>query len=124
MSALPPIDQSTLPLDIQKGSQARRDAYTAGLGFEQMLVQQLTDSVTEDSQDAMGGDSPYASLLPQALTDGIMNAGGLGLARQLTDAMAPLASVAPAGTAPTASTDGGASAPTAPTTTGTEETAK
>jgi hypothetical protein len=97
---LPPIDQSTLPLDIQQGSDARKQAYTAGLGFEQMLVQQLTDSLVTDNEDALGGDSPYASLLPQALTDGIMNAGGLGLARQLTDAMAPqdatAASTAPA----------------------------
>ena len=94
MSALPPIDQSALPLDIQRGSQTRKDAYSAGLGFESMLVQQLTDGLVTDSQDALGGDSPYASLLPQALTDGIMNAGGLGLARQLTDAMAPQQSAA------------------------------
>lgn len=88
--ALPPIDSALLPADIRQASQTRKDAYTASLGFEQMLVQQLTESVADSARSAMGGDSPYANMLPQAMADGIMGAGGLGLARQLTDAMAPV----------------------------------
>jgi len=79
--------QSLLPADIRTGTPARKDAYEAGLGFERLLVQQLSQSLTDSARDAMGGDSPYASLLPDALTDGIMGGGGLGLARQLADAM-------------------------------------
>ncbi|MDO8184465.1 hypothetical protein Q5424_03310 [Conexibacter sp. JD483] len=99
--SLPPIDSALLPADIRQSSQTRRDAYTASLGFEQLLVQQLTESLADSARSAMGGDSPYANMLPQAMADGIMGAGGLGLARQLTDAMAPAdtTSTGPKGTA-------------------------
>jgi Rod binding domain-containing protein len=139
-SGLPPIDASQLPTDVRAASPARQSAYEAGMGFEQMLVQQLSQSLTDSSGDAsssgdstggsggLGGDSPYASLLPDALTSGVMDAGGLGLARQLMDAIAPAAPTtatpavpttpAPATTTPTppseptsGSASGGASFP-------------
>lgn len=88
-SALPPVGATQLPADIRDAAPDRRDAYTAALGFEQMLVQQLTRSLAESARSALGGDSPYASMLPTAMADGIMGAGGLGLARQMTDAIAP-----------------------------------
>lgn len=89
IGSLPPIDQSLLPADVRNAPQARRDAYTAATGFERLLVQQLTSSLADSAKDAMGGDGPYASLLPEALTDGVMAGGGLGLAAQLTDSIAP-----------------------------------
>lgn len=98
--ALPPIDQSMLPADIRTGTPARRNAYEAASSFEQQLVQQLTQSLADSTQDAMGGDSPYASMLPDALAQGIMDGGGLGLARQLTDAIAPPTPATPPTTAP------------------------
>ena len=52
-------------------------------------------SLTDGAAGALGGDSPYAMLLPDALTDGVMSGGGLGLARQLADAIEPPASNAP-----------------------------
>lgn len=88
LAGLPPIDRTSLPADVRDAPQARRDAYEAGLGFERLLVQQLAESLTDGARAALGGDSPYASLLPEALTDGVMGGGGLGLARQLADAMA------------------------------------
>lgn len=97
-SALPPVDATTLPADIRDAAPARREAYTAALGFEQMLVQQLTRQLAESARSAMGGDSPYASMMPTAMSDGIMDAGGLGLARQLTDAIAPAEPADTAGT--------------------------
>jgi Rod binding domain-containing protein len=90
--SLPAIDQALLPQDIRTAAGGRgsvKDAYEAGLGFERLLVQQLSQSLTDSARDAMGGDSPYASLLPDALTDGVMGGGGLGLARQLADAIQP-----------------------------------
>jgi hypothetical protein len=91
-AGIPPINQSLLPADIRTAPAARQDAYEAGLGFERLLVQQLSQSLTDSASDALGGDSPYASLLPDALSDGVMGGGGLGLARQLADAIAPEAS--------------------------------
>lgn len=92
---LPPVDQAQLPPDVRTAPPARKHAYEAGLGFEQMLVQQLTQSLTDSTRDALGGDSPYASLLPEALAQGVMNNGGLGLAGQLMDAIAPPVPKAP-----------------------------
>lgn len=89
--ALPPLGAAQLPADIRDAAPARRDTYVAALGFEQLLVQQLTSQLADSARSAMGGDSPYASLMPQAMADGVMDAGGLGLARQLTDAIAPAA---------------------------------
>jgi len=89
LTSLPPIDQSQLPPDIRTAAPARKHAYEAGLGFERLLVQQLSQSLTDSASDALGGASPYASLLPDALTDGVMTGGGLGLARQLADGIQP-----------------------------------
>jgi hypothetical protein len=89
LASLPPIDQAQLPADIRTAAPARKDAYEAGLGFERLLVQQLSQSLTDSAREALGGDSPYATLLPDALTDGVMTSGGLGLARQLADAIQP-----------------------------------
>jgi len=87
--ALPPIDQALLPPDVRDAPVARRDAYRAALGFERLLVEQLTSSVAASAKDALGGDSPYASLLPDALAGAVMDGGGLGLAPQLADAIEP-----------------------------------
>jgi Rod binding domain-containing protein len=92
LGAPAPIDRALLPADIRSAPPARQQAYAAALGFERLLVQQLTSSLAASTQDAMGGkDSPYASLLPDALAQGVMDGGGLGLAAQLTDAIEPAA---------------------------------
>lgn len=83
LAGLPPIDRSLLPAELRNAPPAQRDAYRAALGFEKLLVQQLTTSVADSAKDALGGDSPYASMLPDALADSVMNGGGLGLAPQL-----------------------------------------
>ena len=109
-TAASPLNQASLPAQIRNGSPADQKAYATALQFEQMLVQQLsqsmTDSLTSDGlggsdSDGLGGDdsadgiddstdssdSPYASLLPDALTQGIMGAGGLGIAQQLAPSL-------------------------------------
>jgi len=138
-SGLPPIDRSQLPADVRDAAPARKQAYEAGLGFEQLLVQQLSQSLVDstdgtssadgsasdgtDSTDStnstggLGGGSPYASLLPDALTSGVMDVGGLGLARQLMDAIAPAVSATPAPGTPGSSAT--SPSPTAPVTSST-----
>lgn len=93
LAGLPPIDRSQLPPDIRAAAPARRDAYTAGLGFERLLVEQLAETLSHTGGESLGGDGPYASLLPQALADSVMAAGGLGLARQLADTLEPASGV-------------------------------
>jgi Rod binding domain-containing protein len=84
MSSLPPIDRVNLPADIRAASSSVQQQYTAGLMFEQQLTKTLAQQLT-DSSDSSTADSPYASLLPDALADSITQAGGLGIARTLVD---------------------------------------
>ena len=92
--SIPPIDQSLLPADIRNGSADRKKTYESALGFERMLVSQLTKSMADtakpvdgtDDGSGDGGDAAtqtYQSMLPNSLADSIMSAGGLGLARSL-----------------------------------------
>jgi len=125
-SALPPINSALEPAWVRKGSASTRAAYDSALAFEQVLVEQLTSSLGESS--ALGGEGSangegsapgsegegpgpqlgggmLSSMLPQALSKGIIAGGGLGLAAQLTHELQGLQ-------APTeAASAGGVSAP-------------
>jgi hypothetical protein len=124
--ALPPVNQALEPEWVRHGSAATQKAYASALVFEQTLVEQLSKSLTSASglsgESAEGesgseeggssasdaGASQLSSMLPQALTSGVMNAGGLGMAAQMTRQLEGVQSTAqtPAsgGTAPPAAT--------------------
>jgi Rod binding domain-containing protein len=127
-SALPPINQTLEPTWVRHGSPATQKSYQTALAFEEMLVEQLSKSLTatsglegesdqegQSSSEGGSSSSPLSSMLPQALTSGVMSAGGLGLAaqmtRQLEGSAAATQSVAgggaPAGTTSSASPPGG-----------------
>jgi hypothetical protein len=98
MTSLPPIDQSALPADIQKGSKDDKSRYVTALAFERQLVEQLTQQLANTATTGSGDDSGdddgtgaapsaaanmYQSMLPGVLADSITQAGGLGLARTI-----------------------------------------
>jgi Rod binding domain-containing protein len=100
-TGLPPVNQTFEPMWVRRGSPATQKAYQTALAFEEMLLEQLSKSLTatsglgeaagQENGSASGeeGSSPtgvgdLSSLLPQALTSGVQSAGGLGLAAQLT----------------------------------------
>ena len=93
INGLPAVDQATLPADVRNGSKADRDRYVSALGFERMLVSQLTQQLadtTKPSGDDEGGSaatSAYRQMLPGALADAVTAGGGLGLARQIADSL-------------------------------------
>ena len=110
--ALPPIDPANEPANIRNGNATAKKAYQEALGFEDVLVQQLTQelasTVTSPSDDGssdgsdgsssgssggiLGSDpstSAFASLIPTTLTQSIMSSGGLGIADQLAQAIDP-----------------------------------
>lgn len=104
-SGLPAVNQTLEPAWVRKGSAATQKAYETALAFEQMLVEELSQSLTatsgldgesgqegESSEGSSGGgggaSGPLSSMLPQALTSGVMSAGGLGLAAQMTRQLA------------------------------------
>jgi hypothetical protein len=99
---------SVLPPDVRKAGAKGEQLYQAALGFEQMLTLQLTNQLAAtmqgtDGSDGSGGSDPssddpssqsifpsdsgsssiVSQMLPQALSDGITQAGGLGIAHQL-----------------------------------------
>ncbi len=111
-SSLPPVDAANEPADIRNGNTAAKNAYQEALGFEDVLVQQLTqelastvtsptddgsgDDSSGDSSDSSGGilgsdpsTSGFASMIPSALTQSIMSSGGLGIAAQLAQSIDP-----------------------------------
>jgi Rod binding domain-containing protein len=131
-NGLPPINPVSEPAAIRNGNTAAKQAYSVGLEFEQLLVQQLsqemasttgtsdgsdgTDSSDGSSGGLMGSDpasSTYASLLPQALTTGVMSDGGLGIAMQIAAGIDPALRTsvsAQAGSAPAGSAAAGSAA--------------
>jgi Rod binding domain-containing protein len=109
-SALPPINPATEPAVIRNGGPQAKKAYQEALGFEDILVNQLSQELasTVSSPDASGdgsddstgsggggllGSDPstsaFSSMIPQALSTGIMSAGGLGIATRLAEALDP-----------------------------------
>jgi Rod binding domain-containing protein len=118
-SGLPVVNQALEPEWVRHGSATTQKAYESALSFEQTLVEQLSQSLAntsglgEDSSQegeageggsSGGGDSQLSSMLPQALTASVMNAGGLGLAAELTR------SLQSSGTAPQTKATGGTGA--------------
>jgi hypothetical protein len=115
MSAIAPITQALVPQSVASGSPAAKKAYQTALGFEQILVNQLSQELAAtasgstdagssgdagssdtDSSGAgaglMGSDpasSMYAQLLPGAMTSSVMSAGGLGIAQEIAGALDP-----------------------------------
>lgn len=98
-SGLPVVNQAFEPEWVRHGSAATQKAYESALSFEETLVEQLSQTLastsglggeaTQEGQAGGEGGSPagtsqLSTMLPQALTASVMNAGGLGLAAQLT----------------------------------------
>lgn len=120
---LPPINAALLPADIRNGNAQAKQAYQEALGFEDILMQQLTqqlantvttpggssdsgdssDSSNSSSGGMLGSDpstNAFASLIPTALTRSMMSGGGVGVADRLARAIDPQIGT-PQGTAKT-----------------------
>ena len=84
LSALPLISEAALPATVRSGSAKDKEAYKAALGFEQVLLGQLVKSMASDGPLAEG---PYAAPVQDALSSGLVANGGLGLAKNLYEAL-------------------------------------
>jgi hypothetical protein len=97
---VPVANRALEPAWVRHGSAATQRDYETALAFERVLVEELTKTMSAaaglggegssegegESQDGGGsaGTGVISSLLPQALAGGVVQAGGLGLAPQLT----------------------------------------
>jgi Rod binding domain-containing protein len=83
IGALPAV----MPADVRNGSKEAKEAYGAAVGFERMLVKQLTKSLSESSAFGGGenGSSPgaYREMVSDGIADAISQSGGMGLAEDL-----------------------------------------
>jgi Rod binding domain-containing protein len=104
---LPPINAALEPADIRNGNAKAKQAYQEALGFEDILMQQLTQQLAAtvtspggdsgDSSSSSGGGmlgsdpstNAFASLIPTALTQSVMSGGGVGIADRLAHALDP-----------------------------------
>ena len=111
-AGIPNLNVATVPANIRDGGSGAMKAYSEGLAFESMLVNELSqqmsktmfggtgDGSTSDPSDPggtdgsgsssmLGGASAYQSMIPQALTSSIMNDGGLGMAASFAQELDP-----------------------------------
>jgi Rod binding domain-containing protein len=83
-----------VPADVRKAGKQAEETYRAALGFERMLTEQLTKTMSVSASALGGGEdgeeggetaatSAYKDMLPGQLADAVTNAGGLGLAHDL-----------------------------------------
>ncbi|HEX7083899.1 MAG TPA: hypothetical protein VF186_07270 [Gaiellaceae bacterium] len=97
---LPPIDQSLVPANVRAAGADAIKRYDAALSFEGMLDEQLAQALTQtlqgpgDGSDGDGTSTDAATsltlqLLPQSLAQGLVAAGGTGLAAQLYQSLTP-----------------------------------
>jgi Rod binding domain-containing protein len=103
-----PIDTSLIPSGIRAQGAKSEALYDSALQFEQLLVQQLAQGLTDstqsdDTSSTDSGDDPgdtsddgsstsgglgvYQGMLPDALAQSVSGAGGMGLALDLYKAM-------------------------------------
>jgi Rod binding domain-containing protein len=82
-----------LPAEIRTGSKQDKQSYQAALGFERMLLGELTKVMAETAKPADGeqsGDaasSMYMQMMPDQLADAVTANGGLGLAQGFYDSI-------------------------------------
>jgi hypothetical protein len=74
IDGLPPIPATALPAGVD------RDTYRAALGFEQVLLGELVQEMVPEGTLTEG---PYAAPMQDALTSGLVAAGGIGLGAHL-----------------------------------------
>jgi Rod binding domain-containing protein len=83
-----------VPADVRKAGKQAEETYRAALGFERMLTEQLTKTMSVSASALGGGEdgeeggetaatAAYKDMLPGQLADAVTNAGGLGLAHDL-----------------------------------------
>lgn len=72
---------------LPPGNEKRTDAERAALGFERMLLVQLTEQLAKtaqpESEASSAASGAYRDLLPGALADAMVAGGGIGLADSL-----------------------------------------
>jgi Rod binding domain-containing protein len=87
------IGAAAIPADVRAAGAEAEQTYKAALGFERMLLTQLTKTMFTTAEDAEDGEGQsaatgaYRDMLPGTLADAVTSAGGIGLAENVYKAM-------------------------------------
>jgi hypothetical protein len=84
LQGLGPLAPGVLPVELRTASPERKQEYAAALGFERQLVAELAKGLTRSLERGAG---PRGHLVSGALADAVVQAGGLGIARDLDRAL-------------------------------------
>jgi Rod binding domain-containing protein len=97
-TSLAPVDATAVPAGVRSQGAKAVGLYDSALQFEQLLTQQIAQSIVPDdssSDDSDSSDDPddstshdsglraYQGMLPDALAQSVTGAGGFGLAIDL-----------------------------------------
>ena len=89
LSSLVPMDSLQMPSEVRKAGKGAQETYRAAVGFETLLVKQLTETLTKSSafggsEDGEGGaPAAYKDMLSDNMAGAIARAGGIGIADDL-----------------------------------------
>ncbi len=83
-TALPAVPSTALPREVREAGSDAQKTYQAALGFERMLLGELTKAL-----DTSTGNGPQAELIGDTLADAVASGGGTGLALDLYRSMRP-----------------------------------
>jgi Rod binding domain-containing protein len=81
ISGLPTVSDAALPAEVRRGTTQDKQDYKTALGFEQMLVGELTKSMVGTTGPLAEG--PYASQMQDTMSSALVGGSGFGLAQQL-----------------------------------------
>jgi Rod binding domain-containing protein len=110
-AGISPVTIASEPAGVRDGSPKAKQAYETARGFEEVLMQQLSQELVKSSglegeaggsaggeeegaaqeSPSAGGEGTLSSFLPQVLSEALMRGGTLGIANQLTVALDPSA---------------------------------
>ena len=82
--SIPPVNGA---MPLPPGAEARTEKERAALGFERMLLVQLTQQLaktSEGDEETSPATKAYKDLLPGALADAMVAGGGIGLSTAIT----------------------------------------
>lgn len=89
LGKLVPMDAASMPAEVRKAGKAAQETYRAAVGFEQILVKQLTEALSKSAafgageNGESGAPAAYKDMVADNMATAIATSGGMGIADAL-----------------------------------------